>query len=77
MRIAAEPLAPSHAGEIRARHLPEPDRVEAEVSARLKREIVFWDDGVPKRGPGLAPPRRRREIRRVVSAKTDPAHARP
>ena len=37
-------LASNQAGEVRARRLPEIDRVEAEVTARLKREIVFWDN---------------------------------
>ena len=37
-------LASDQIGEVRARRLPEIDRVEAEVTARLKREIVFWDN---------------------------------
>ena len=37
-------LAPEHAEEVRTRRLPEIDRVETEVVARLKREIVFWDN---------------------------------
>ena len=37
-------LASDQIEEVRARRLPEIDRVEAEVTARLKREIVFWDN---------------------------------
>ena len=37
-------LGPEHTEEVRARRLPEIDRVETEVVARLKREIVFWDN---------------------------------
>ena len=37
-------LGPKHTEEVRARRLPEIDRVETEVVARLKREIVFWDN---------------------------------
>ena len=37
-------LAPGHAEEVRSRRLPEIDRVEAQVIARLKREIVFLDN---------------------------------
>ena len=37
-------LARGHADEVRSRRLPEIDRVEAQVTARLKREIVFWDN---------------------------------
>ena len=37
-------LVPGHADEVRSRRLPEIDRVEAQVTARLKREIVFWDN---------------------------------
>ena len=44
MTWARTHLASSQAGEVRTRRLPEIDRVEAEVSARLKREIVFWDN---------------------------------
>ena len=44
MIYARTHLASNQAGEIRARRLPEIDRVEAEVTARLKREIVFWDN---------------------------------
>ena len=44
MTYARMHLASNQAGEVRARRLPEIDRVEAEVTARLKREIVFWDN---------------------------------
>ena len=44
MTYACTHLASDQAGEVRARRLPEIDRVEAEVTARLKREIVFWDN---------------------------------
>ena len=44
MTWARTHLALNQAGEVRARRLPEIDRVEAEVTARLKRGIVFWDN---------------------------------
>ena len=44
MIYARTHLASKQAGEVRARRLPEIGRVEAEVTARLKREIVFWDN---------------------------------
>ena len=44
MKYARTHLASSHAEEVRARRLPEVDRVETQVTARLKREIVFWDN---------------------------------
>ena len=44
MKYARTHLVSSHAEEVRARRLPEVDRVEAQVTARLKREIVFWDN---------------------------------
>ena len=44
MKYARTHLVSGHAKEIRARRLPEVDRVEAQVTARLKREIVFWDN---------------------------------
>ena len=37
-------LTPGHVEDARSRRLPEIDRVEAQVNARLKREIVFWDN---------------------------------
>ena len=42
-RYAAAVLAPHHVDEVRARRLPEIDRVEREVTARLKTEINHWD----------------------------------
>ena len=44
MTYAGTHLAPAHVEDIRSRRLPEIDRVEAQVNARLKREIVFWDN---------------------------------
>ena len=37
-------LVPAHVEEVRARRLPEINKVETEVQARLKREIVYWDN---------------------------------
>ena len=34
----------SHVAEVKARRLPEIDKVEQEVKARLKKEINYWDD---------------------------------
>ena len=42
-RHAASHLAPRHLSEVRDRRLPEIDKVEREVKARLQREIHFWD----------------------------------
>jgi len=36
-------VVPRHVEEVRARCLPEIDKVEREVTARLKREINYWD----------------------------------
>ena len=36
-------IVPSHVDEVRARRLPEIDKVEREVTARLKKEINYWD----------------------------------
>jgi len=36
-------LIPQHVGEVRLRLLPEIDKVEREVTARLKKEINYWD----------------------------------
>ena len=44
MTWARTHLALNQAEEVRARRLPGIDRVEAEVTARLKRGIVFWDN---------------------------------
>jgi len=43
LRFAEAKLAQSHAAEVRARRLPEIDKVEREVKARLKKEINHWD----------------------------------
>ena len=37
-------LARSHLAEVRKRRLPEIDKVESEVKARLKKEINYWDN---------------------------------
>jgi hypothetical protein len=36
-------LVPQHVEEVRLRRLPEIDKVEREVTARLKKEINYWD----------------------------------
>ena len=36
-------IVPRHVEEVRARGLPEIDKVEREVAARLKKEINYWD----------------------------------
>ena len=36
-------IVPQHVEEVRARRLPEVDKVEREVTARLKKEINYWD----------------------------------
>lgn len=36
-------LAQGHVGEVKARRLPEIEKVEHEVRARLKKEINYWD----------------------------------
>ena len=41
-RAIAE-IVPLHVEEVRARRLPEIDKVEREVTARLKKEINYWD----------------------------------
>lgn len=43
IRFAAVDLAQGHVAEVRARRLPEIDKVEQEVRARLKKEINYWD----------------------------------
>lgn len=43
VRFATVELAQSHVGEVRARRLPEIEKVEQEVRARLKKEINYWD----------------------------------
>ncbi|MEM6900128.1 MAG: helicase-related protein, partial [Pseudomonadota bacterium] len=41
--FATVELARSHVAEVKARRLPEIDKVEQEVRARLKKEINYWD----------------------------------
>ena len=43
IRFATIELAQGHVAEIKARRLPEIDKVEHEVRARLKKEINYWD----------------------------------
>ena len=43
MAHAIERLVPQHLSEVRARRLPEIDKVEREVRARLMRERDYWD----------------------------------
>jgi hypothetical protein len=43
VRFATVELAQSHVADVRARRLPEVDKVEQEVRARLKKEINYWD----------------------------------
>lgn len=40
---AIQTVVPGHVAELRARKLPYVDKVEQEVTARLKKEINFWD----------------------------------
>ena len=40
---AIEHVVPRHVDEVRTRRLPEIDKVETEVTARLKKEINYWD----------------------------------
>jgi superfamily II DNA or RNA helicase len=44
MAHAVMHLVPAHVEEVRARRLSEIAKVEAEVQARLKREIIYWDN---------------------------------
>ena len=44
MTYARQHLAPDHTEDVRSHRHPEIDRVEGQVVARLKREIVFWDN---------------------------------
>jgi hypothetical protein len=46
MRHAVEQVIPRHVEEVKRRRLPEIDKVEHEVTARLKREISYWDHRV-------------------------------
>lgn len=43
VRFATVELAQRHVSEVKARRLPEIDKVEREVKARLKKEINYWD----------------------------------
>ena len=43
VQFATVELAQSHLAEVKARRLPEIDKVEQEVKARLKKEINYWD----------------------------------
>jgi superfamily II DNA or RNA helicase len=43
IRFATVELAQGHVTEVKARRLPEIDKVEHEVRARLKKEINYWD----------------------------------
>ncbi len=43
VRFATVELAQTHVAEVKARRIPEIDKVEQEVKARLKKEINYWD----------------------------------
>lgn len=43
VEFATVELAQVHTAEVKARRLPEIDKVEREVAARLKKEINYWD----------------------------------
>lgn len=43
VRFATMELAQKHVSEVKARRIPEIDKVEQEVKARLKKEINYWD----------------------------------
>ena len=43
VQFATVELAQGHVAEVRARRVPEIDKVEQEVKARLKKEINYWD----------------------------------
>lgn len=43
VRFATVDLAQGHVAEVKKRRLPEIDKVEQEVRARLKKEINYWD----------------------------------
>lgn len=43
IRFATVELAQEHVSEVKARRLPEVEKVEQEVRARLKKEINYWD----------------------------------
>ncbi len=44
MAYAITSLVPAHVEEVKSRRLAEIEKVEGEVTARLKREIVYWDN---------------------------------
>lgn len=44
MVYAVMQMVPAHVEEVRKRRLPEIAKVETEVQARLKREIIYWDN---------------------------------
>ena len=44
MAHAITNLVPAHVEEVKSRRLPEIAKVEAAVTARLKKEIVYWDN---------------------------------
>lgn len=43
IRFATVDLAQTHVSEVKARRLPEIDKVDQEVRSRLKKEINYWD----------------------------------
>lgn len=43
VRFATVELAQKHVAEVKGRRIPEIDKVEQEVKARLKKEINYWD----------------------------------
>nr|WP_255720228.1 DUF3883 domain-containing protein [Acuticoccus kalidii] len=43
VRFATVELAQKHVAEVKARRIPEIDKVEREVKTRLKKEINYWD----------------------------------
>ena len=43
VQFAAVEMAQAHLAEVKTRRLPEIDKVETEVKARLKKEINYWD----------------------------------
>jgi hypothetical protein len=43
IRFATVELAQGHVAEVKARRIPEIEKVEQEVRARLKKEINYWD----------------------------------
>jgi hypothetical protein len=58
VRFATVELAHGHVAEVKAKRLPEIDKVEQEVRARLKKEVNYWDARAfeksgPARRPGL------------------------